>query len=310
LLLFFVCPWPGIAGKHLYGINMKKSLLVLFLPLFLLGRPVFLPAAEEGGVSAPVRMGDPAAQLIGSPEEADAPADDEAAQLLRQARLAYGQRDQREKIVECVELLRAALALAPEDEERNLRFAAAVTWFQGYHSRGKYEEKLIKMALNSIQQVLEHDPDNPLAHYLHGMLNAFMGRALSSLRSFSYFGYMEQELGWVMEHYPGLDYAGAYRAMGRYLAQMPALLGGDTAKAIDYYLQASHLAPEYLLNYLLLAELFIKTEQYEPAQGLLLKVLKSPAPPPELEPEWRMWKVRAQRVWESLQQNQYRDEEY
>jgi tetratricopeptide (TPR) repeat protein len=302
--------------------NVNLSLLWRgILSLSLLLTPAALPAAqqdvaaeESASAVSPSRFDDPALQLIGipDPESGDEPeaASNQSARLLQQARQAYSQRDQREKIIECVELIKAALALQPDNLERNLQFAAAVTWFQGYHSRGQYDQELLKAALASARTVLESEPDNPLARYLHGMLNAFMGRALSSLRSFSYFGFMEQELEWVITYHPDLDYGGAYRAMGRYLAQMPGLLGGNPERAVDYYRQAVRIAPIYLLNYLLLAELYLKTGQESQARPLLRQVLDSSPPIPALEPEWRLWRVRAERVWQALNQNQVRDEEY
>ncbi|MDR1398195.1 MAG: TRAP transporter TatT component family protein [Desulfarculales bacterium] len=287
--------------------------VIIFYLLLLVGISGFLnaAAAAQDSSGSPAAFEDPALQLLGRPlsrGQAELTAD-RGALLLEQARQAYSQRDQREKIRECVDLVKEALALEPDNLERHLQFAAACAWFQGYHSRGSYDQQLLLEALASAAKVLENEPDNPMAHYLNGMLHAFMGRALSSLQSFSHFGFMEQDLQWVMERRPELDYAGAYRAMGRYRAQMPRLLGGNREEALRHYMEAQRLAPMYLLNQILLAELYIKMEEYDKAGPLLRQALDS-SPPPNLEPEWRMWRERAGRVWERLQRSQTGEEEY
>jgi tetratricopeptide (TPR) repeat protein len=290
---------PALPGR--LGAKIMRLLLLAGITGLL-----HVPAAAQDNPDSSSALLNPALQLLGQTQEANP---ESGARLLEQARQAYGQRYQREKIKECVELTKEALALEPDNLKRHLQFAAACAWFQGYHSRGNYDERLLREALDSAAVALEKEPDNPMAHYLNGMLHAFMGRSLSSLQSFSHFGFMEQELEWVIERQPELDYAGAYRAMGRYLAQMPRVLGGNKDKAVIYYNEAIRLAPLYLLNQLLLAELYIKMEEYDKAGPLLRQTLDS-SPAPNLEPEWQLWQERAGRVWNRLQQFQEGEEEY
>ena len=223
--------------------------------------------------------------------------------LLKQARQAYAQRHILTQLKLSLQLYAQALQLNPDNLQINLEYAAAIAWLEGYYDReGLRDEQFLQNGLQAAQKVLASEPDNALAHYLNGILHGFYGRWLDSVQSFSHFGFMEQELDWVINNQPDLDYGGVYRALGRYYAKLPGVLGGDDSKAETYYLKAKAIAPEYLLNNVLLAELYQQDGDGDDAKikEVLEPVLNSQDPPQGLEPEWHMWQARAQYIIKAL----------
>lgn len=228
-------------------------------------------------------------------------AQQQAAALHEQARAAYARRDNIDSLMRSIEFFQQARALDPDNPQLGLEYTAAILWLEGYHYRGSINEVLIQEGMAITTNVLQEQPDNALAHYIHGLLNGFHGKYVNSLGSFAFFNVMEEELNWVEEHDNSFDYGGIYRAWGNYYAQLPGLLGGDLDKAEIYYLHAMEMFPEYYLNNILLALLYSKQEKWQPAYDMLRAVIDSPAPPSkELVAEWNMWKERAIKNMASL----------
>lgn len=234
-----------------------------------------------------------------SPQETPEPA---FAELVRQAEQAYANRQDLDNLKNCIELYSQALAIDDSDWQVNLKNAMAILWIEGYHTDTLHQNAdILLQGINTARKAVEAQPDNILAHYTHGLLNGFYGKALNSLNSLSFFDVMEEELKWVLEHDPEFDYGGVYRAWGRYYAGLPFLLGGDEDKALEFYQQAKETCPQYLLNDILIAELYLGQDNIEEARALLRHVLASPQPEDsQLVPEWHMWQVRASRVMDTM----------
>ena len=223
-------------------------------------------------------------------------------ELVQQAQAAYEKRQNLSSIQSCIELYRQALQLEQSDWQVNLEYAQAILWFQGYHGNKQNQNpKLMEEGIEAVDKALAVQPDNLLAHYVRGLLHGFYGQILDSLGSLEHFEIMENELAWVEERDPAFDYGGIYRALGRYYSKLPGLLGGDEDKALDYYNQARDICPQYLLNDVLIAELYKSQDKVLEARELLQPVLESGRPvDTELVPEWHMWQARARRAIDSL----------
>jgi tetratricopeptide (TPR) repeat protein len=231
------------------------------------------------------------------PAPGPAAAPDEAEQP---ATAACTVRHELDNMLRCIDFYEKYLQINSHDVEVNLNYAEAILWFEGYHNRGSQNVILIQAGIKSCQLVLQAEPDNILAHYINGILNGFYGQYLDSLGSFSYFTIMEDELQWVLDHQADFDYGGAYRVLGRYYSRLPGIFGGDDDKAENYYFMARKLFPEYLLNEVLLGELYMQEGRLDEALEILQPVLQSTAPPPDLASEWHMWVRQARALAQQL----------
>ncbi len=272
----------------------------LIIPLLLIAIFASGPLkAEEAKPALPTQ------QAAGS--QPAPPAAPSVVELAEEARHAYASRHEMASMKRCLALYQQALGLSPDNWQLNLEYATAVLWLEGYHSgKETQDEKLILSGLQAAQKAVELQPGSVLAHYAYALLNGFYGKYLDSLSSFTYFGYMDEGLKWVSAHDPNFDYGGVYRARGRYYSQLPGVLGGDDAKARDFYEQARQASPEYMLNDVLIAELCIEQNRLEEARALLQPVLDSTKPADaSLTPEWHMWQLRAEVAMNRLPQSMH-----
>jgi tetratricopeptide (TPR) repeat protein len=108
------------------------------------------------------------------------------------------------------------------------------------------------------EKVLAMDPNRPEGHYWHGLflLKKAQKRGISG-----YFIVKEgiRELEKVRQEKPGYDHAGASRVLGLLYCLAPGWTPfGNLDKSIELEKEATHLAPDYALNRLYLANAYKK----------------------------------------------------
>ena len=115
------------------------------------------------------------------------------------------------------------------------------------------------------EQVLAMDPNRAEGHYWHGL---FLLKKAQKKGISGYFIVKEgiQELEKVRREMPGYDHAGASRVLGLLYCLAPGWSPfGDLNKSIELGKEATHLAPDYALNRLYLANAYKKQGDNEAA---------------------------------------------
>jgi tetratricopeptide (TPR) repeat protein len=127
---------------------------------------------------------------------------------------------------------------------------------------------------------------------LNGIMSSlrFKGQILASIRK-------------VEKLQPDFYYGAVPRYWGGFYAVAPAIAGGDMAESKKNFMKAMGVAPEYLGNKTLYAELYlVKKENEKDFKKVLEEVITAPNGPEEITPENKLEKKKAQRLLSKMKE--------
>ncbi|KIX11834.1 TRAP transporter TatT component family protein [Dethiosulfatarculus sandiegensis] len=219
---------------------------------------------------------------------------EDTAALMGKADQLYLQRGQEGKAVEAARIYETILKAEPGNTEAAWKKARALFWVGG-HSPEEKKLEIYSQAVESAKQAIKNDPKSAPAHFWLGASYGFYGNAKGVMESLSLIDPIKEEMAAVMELDPTYAHGGPDRVLGRLYFKVPGLFGGDNDLAMEHLEKAVKAGPNYFLNHIYLAEVYLDEEMNDKAKGLLQKVLAGP-PSEGMEPEYVDWKAAAQRM--------------
>jgi tetratricopeptide (TPR) repeat protein len=112
---------------------------------------------------------------------------------------------------------------------------------------------------------------------------------------------IKRELEVVLRVAPAFQTGAADRALGRWYAKVPVLLGGSKRKSIEHLRRSLAYDPASASSHFFLAETFLQMDRREDARRELQKVIDAPLDP-EWAPETREFQHEAAKLLRDLQQ--------
>jgi hypothetical protein len=248
--------------------------LGIFLAIFWLSFPVAPLLANAAGQSLP-------------PKEA----------ILQEARRCIDQNHSNpEKLRGTISLLEGYAPKFPDEVRFPLYLAEAYYRLADPSAKVDREFPYYEKTELYAQQVLEMDPNRPEGRYWHGLflLKKAQKRGISA-----YFIVKEgiKELEKVRKAKPAYDHAGASRVLGLLYCLAPSWSPfGDLDKSVKLAEETTHIAPDYVLNRLYLADAYKKRGNTEAAVREYLKVMADSS----LHPGNEGFSLRAQAMLQAL----------
>jgi tetratricopeptide (TPR) repeat protein len=223
----------------------------------------------------------------------------DSAALMQQADELYAQRADLAKAKQAADLYEQALAADPENEKAAWKAARVLYWI-GRNTKGdEAKVKVFERGIADAKKAIAIDPLSLGGHYWLGVSYGLYGSAKGISKSLSLINPIKEEMAKVIAIEPKYDEGGPYRVLGRLYFKVPGIFGGSNSDAIKNLKTAIKYGPTRWLNQLYLAEVYIDEDENDKAKELLAQVIKGPAPK-GLEPEYAMWKAKAQELMKEL----------
>lgn len=224
----------------------------------------------------------------------------DSAALMKQADELYAQRADLAKAKQAADLYEKALAADPKNEEAAWKAARVLYWI-GRNTKGdEAKVKVFERGIEDAKKAIAINPKSLGGHYWLGVSYGLYGSAKGVTKSLSLINPIKEEMAAVIEQDPKYDEGGPYRVLGRLYFKVPGIFGGSNSEAIKNLKTAIKYGPTRWLNQLYLAEVYIDEDENDKAKALLAQVIKGPAPK-GLEPEYAMWKAKAQELMKEVQ---------
>jgi tetratricopeptide (TPR) repeat protein len=126
------------------------------------------------------------------------------------------------------------------------------------------------------RRAVDQDPRNAAAHFWYAANTARWGQAKGVVRSLTLLPEIQQGIDTVLALDP--KFAAAYALAGNVYYEVPALLGGDLAKAEAAFRKGLELDPRFTAMRVGLAKTLARRGRVEEARRELERVLAEPAP--------------------------------
>ena len=221
------------------------------------------------------------------------------AALVQQADGLFAQRADLAKAKQAADLYEQALAADPKNEEAAWKAARVIYWI-GRNTKGdEAKVKVFERGIANAEKAVAINAKSLGGHYWLGVSYGLYGSAKGISKSLSLINPIKEEMAAVIEQDPKYDEGGPYRVLGRLYFKVPGIFGGSNSDAIENLNTAIKYGPTRWLNHLYLAEVYIDEDENQKAKKLLEQVIKGPAPQ-GLEPEYAMWKAKAQELMKEI----------
>jgi hypothetical protein len=188
------------------------------------------------------------------------------------------------------ELWTAALLRNPKDFDAAWKLARADYWLGG-HAPEKERAAFLEDGAIRGRTAVALAPNRPEGHF---WMAANMGALAesSSRAGLKYRGAIKDELEKVLRLDPAFQQGSADRALGRWYAKVPRLLGGSKKNAAAHLRESLKYNPRSTASHFFLAELFAEDGRRQQVRAELQQVLDAPRDP-EWDPEDQEFKARA-----------------
>jgi tetratricopeptide (TPR) repeat protein len=219
----------------------------------------------------------PAAHLTAQPPVADAD------------RL-YANRSDLASARQAAELWTAALARSPKDFEAAWKLSRADYWLGGHASE---TERTIYLddGVARGRAAVALAPTRPEGHFWTAANMGALAES-SSRAGLKYRGPIKDELETVRRLDAAFEQGSADRALGRWYAKVPRLLGGNRKSAEAHLRESLKYNPRSTASHFFLAELFAEAGRRQEARAELLQVLDAPYDR-DWDPEDQEFKAKA-----------------
>jgi tetratricopeptide (TPR) repeat protein len=128
------------------------------------------------------------------------------------------------------------------------------------------KEKLFREGVEAATTAAKLEPRCAACEFWAAIDTALVGETVGVFKTISLLGEVKDRLKRVIELDPAYAYGGAFRLLGMIDQKLPGILGGDNARAREYFERAIKTAPDEPLNYLYMAKLLAK-EFSDPVQA-------------------------------------------
>lgn len=177
-----------------------------------------------------------------------------AAETVAEADRNYAQREDLAKVRSAVTLLRQARTVDYGNFEAAWKLARA-DYYLGSHSTDEEADNAFREGIEAGKLAIQLQGSRPEGHFWLGA-NYGGSAERSTLAGLASVEDIRREMEEVIKIDPSFQGGSAYMALGQLYLEAPKVLGGDSAKAIDFLSKGVHVAPDNALLRLHLAEAY------------------------------------------------------
>jgi Tfp pilus assembly protein PilF len=177
-----------------------------------------------------------------------------ATNSIAQADQLYAQREDLAKARLAVTMLRQAQTADYGNFDAAWKLARA-NYYLGTHTEGDEADNAFREGIDSAKAAVKLQPNRPEGHFWLGA-NYGGSADRSTLAGLSSVEDIRSEMDTVIKMDEKFQNGSAYLGLGQLYLRAPKVLGGDTAKAIQYLQKGEQIAPENALIKLHLAEAY------------------------------------------------------
>jgi hypothetical protein len=195
------------------------------------------------------------------------------------------------------ELWTAALARNPKDFEAAWKLSRADYWLGG-HAAPNQRMAFLEDGVARARAAVALEPNRPEGHF---WMAADMGALAesSSRAGLKYRSAIKDELDTVLRLDRAFQQGSADRALGRWYAKVPRLLGGSRKNAEAHLRASLTYNPHSTASHFFLAELLAGSGRRQEARAELQQVIDAPHDP-EWDPEDQEFKAKARALLATL----------
>jgi tetratricopeptide (TPR) repeat protein len=224
-----------------------------------------------------------------------------AADRIAEAESLWEGREDLQKARVAVAALRQARTADYGNYEAAWKLARA-SFYVGDHTDNDDErDDMFREGTEAGKAAVQLEPNKPDGHFWLGA-NYGGSAAHSTIANLSSFQDIKREMEAVLKIDETYQSYSAYLGLGRLYLQAPRVLGGDTAKAIEYLEKGLKLNPNHTLMRYHLAEAFESNNRDAEAKKQLEAVMTA-TPDPKYAPEHKDAVTKAKKLLEKIEAN-------
>lgn len=221
-----------------------------------------------------------------------------AADRIAEAEALYEGREDINKARVCVAALRQARTADYGNYEAAWKLARAAFYVGDRSQNDSERDDMFREGIEAGKAAIALQPDKPEGHFWLGA-NYGGDAAHSTLANLSSFQDIKREMETVLkidEAYQGYS---AYLGLGRLYLQAPKVMGGDTAKAIEYLEKGVKLSPNNTMMRFHLAEAYVEANRDGEAKKEIETLMKA-TPDPKYTAEHKDAVAKAEKLLQEI----------
>lgn len=218
------------------------------------------------------------------------------ADLIKQSDELYRQREDLDKLRQCLALLKRARGVEPQNFEANWKIAQADYFLGKNTAEEKESAKAFKEGLDAARLAARVAPDKPDGYFWTGA-NLGGQAQKNSLSGIVSVGEIRQMMQKVIEIQPDYQGASAFDALGQ-IELGTRLTGGTAEKALEFLEKGHAINKENAYIHLHLAEAYLALNRDDEARKQIDIILKT-KPNPDLLPEYKDAEKQARKLLET-----------
>lgn len=215
----------------------------------------------------------------------------------------YRQREDLNAAKRAAEIWDGRLRANPQDFEAAWKLARANYWLGG-HAPQKERKALLEAGIAAGRAAVAVQPNRPEGHFWIAANMGALAESFGLRQGLKYRGDIRDELMIVLKLDPAFQQGSADRALGRWYFKVPGLFGGSKKKSEEHLRRSLTYNQNSTASHFFLAETLLDMDRRAEAVAELERVLELPLDP-EWTPEDREFKVKAQRLLNTLRQKKH-----
>jgi tetratricopeptide (TPR) repeat protein len=243
----------------------------------------------------------PASETAAKIDNGDAKA---AADRIAEADTLYEGREDLTKARVAVAALRQARTADYGNYEAAWKLARAAFYVGEHTDNDSEQDDVYREGIDAGKVAVQLQPNKPEGHFWLGA-NYGGSAAHSTIGNLSSFQDIKREMEAVLKLDQSYQGYSVYLGLGRLYLEAPKILGGDTAKAIEYLEKGVKLNPKNTLMRVDLAEAYETADRYAEAKKQI-ETLMATTPDPKYAPEHKDAVAKAKKLLEKIERNRLR----
>ncbi len=171
------------------------------------------------------------------------------------------------------------IATQPQNYDVKIEAADVIYYLAAQTTDKTQKKKYLEEGIALSKQAITLSPSKPGGHFYYGLLTGLKAESSGILTGLSSKDIIKEEMEKVLQIDPRYSEGDAYLALGQWYRDVPSLMGGDKAKALEYLKKAVEIAPHKSQAHRALAELYLKEHQKDLARQEIQSILSTPLTP-------------------------------
>ncbi len=130
------------------------------------------------------------------------------------------------------------------------------------------------LCISYSSKAIKLQPNSAISYFYRGLCRGKQGEINGIWASLGIISPFEEDMEKAVSLDPTVSHAGPHRALGKLYLELPFILGGDLEKSSFHLKEAVRIAPNYAENYLGLAQVLIKKNNFNKARETLNKLIQ------------------------------------